>query len=334
MHIAVLGVGAVGSRVARQLVSTEVIEHVTVVDANTNRAKAVLDSLAETVKVTRAAPGRWQADDVDVVVVATGVGLHRGAANEALKIGAHVVSLSGSPEEVQELLAMDNDFRRAGLVMAVGAGFSPGLSCVLAAHGAKAFDQVDEVHIARVGSGGLACAQQRRSALRQETVDWIDGAWVSHKPGSGRELCWFPDPVGAQDCYRASLPEALLLQPVFDDLKRTTTRLSSSRKERWSARLLLPARFKEDEKLGALRVEIRGLKGSKRETTVFGVIDRPAVGAGVVATVAAVWAASGRLGTGGSSGLAGLVETTPFLSELASRGVKAAVFTGAEDGGF
>ena len=26
--------------------------------------------------------------------------------------------------------------------------------------------------------------------------------------GTGRELCWFPDPIGGRDCYRAALADA------------------------------------------------------------------------------------------------------------------------------
>ncbi|MBI3256207.1 MAG: NAD-binding protein [Actinobacteria bacterium] len=331
MHIAVLGVGATGSRVARQLVSTEGVERVTVVDRNADRARLVAESLASKVRIECAAPRAWADLGADVMVVATDVGSHRAAAAEAREAGAHVVSLSDDPEEVQSLLAMDEAFRHEGLVLAVGAGFSPGLSCVLAAHGARTFDAVDEVHIAHVGTGGRACARQRRRAMRRDATDWIDGSWVRCQPGSGRELCWFPDPIGARDCYRADLPEARLLQPAFDDITRVTARLASTRRERWMSRSFLPLSLENRDRLGALRVEVRGLRDGRRETTVFGVIDRPVVAAGVVAAVTAVWAGEGRLHDGGAKGMASLVDTTSFLGELARRGVKAAVFTGTNE---
>lgn len=331
MHIAVLGVGATGSRVARQLVSTEGVERVTVVDRIADRARLVAESLASNVRIECAEPRAWAHLGADVIVVATDVGSHRAAAIEAREAGAHVVSLSDDPEEVQSLLAMDEAFRHEGLVLAVGAGFSPGLSCVLAAHGARTFDAVDEVHIARVGTGGRACARQQRRAMRREATDWIDGSWVNCQAGSGRELCWFPDPIGARDCYQADLSEPRLLRPAFDGVTRVTARLASTRRERRLSRLFLPLSLEDRDRLGALRVEMRGLRDGRRETTVFGVIDRPAVAAGVVAAVAAVWAAEGRLHDGGAKGMASLVDTTPFLGELARRGVKAAVFTGTNE---
>ena len=56
--------------------------------------------------------------------------------------------------------------------------------------------------------------------------------------------------------------------------------------------------------LGALRVEVRGRRGSARDEYVLGAIDRPGVAAGTVAAMAAVWAAEGRLTTGSAAGAA------------------------------
>jgi hypothetical protein len=82
--------------------------------------------------------------------------------------------------------------------------------------------------------------------------------------------------------------------------------------------------------LGAIRVEVRGRRGPVRDAVVFGAIDRPAMAAGTVAAVAAVWAADGRLARPGSAGLAELVdEPVSFLHELGRRGVRAAIFEGS-----
>ncbi len=61
---------------------------------------------------------------------------------------------------------------------------------------------------------------------------------------------------------------------------------------------------------------------------MYGAIDRPAVAAGAVAAVAALWAVEGRLRRSGAGGLAELAEPGPFLGELARRGVRSAVFQG------
>jgi hypothetical protein len=84
--------------------------------------------------------------------------------------------------------------------------------------------------------------------------------------------------------------------------------------------------------LGAVRVEVRGLRGASHDVEVYGALDRPAVASGTVAAVAAAWTTDGRLSRPGAGGLAELIdEPVPFLQELARRGVRAAVFEG---GGF
>jgi hypothetical protein len=80
--------------------------------------------------------------------------------------------------------------------------------------------------------------------------------------------------------------------------------------------------------IGALRVEVRGRRGSARDEYVLGAIDRPAVAAGAVAGLSVGWIGDGRLRRYGAGGLAELADPTPFLASLAERGVKAAVFEG------
>ena len=75
-----------------------------------------------------------------------------------------------------------------------------------------------------------------------------------------------------------------------------------------------------------MRVEVRGRRGGSRDVTVLGAMDRPAVAAGAVAALSALWAAQGRLRRPGAAGLAELVDPVPFLAELRRRGVRAAVF--------
>jgi hypothetical protein len=153
---------------------------------------------------------------------------------------------------------------------------------------------------------------------------------VRRRAGSGRELSWFPDPVGGLDCYRAALPDALLLRPAFPGVGRITARVSATRRDRVTARFPMLRRPHAEGTIGAVRVEVRGRRGAITDTRVLGAIDRPGVAAGAVAAVAAGWAAGGRLARTGAGGLAELVpEPAPFLHDLAERGVRAAVFEGA-----
>ena len=79
----------------------------------------------------------------------------------------------------------------------------PGLSGLLVRHLADQLASSDEIHIAVHGTAGPACARQHHRALAgQRRWRLRDGDWVRRPAGSGRELCWFPEPVGAYDCYR------------------------------------------------------------------------------------------------------------------------------------
>jgi hypothetical protein len=187
--------------------------------------------------------------------------------------------------------------------------------------------------VAKVGTGGPACARQHHHALGGMAVDWRDGGWVHRPSGSGRELCWFPDPVGAEDCYRAALPDALLLVPAFPGVQRVTARLAATRRDRLTARLPMLRPPHPEGGPGAVRVEVRGRRGGSRDVTVLGSMDRPAVAAGAVAALAALWAVQGRTIRPGAAGLAELVEPTSFLADLRRRGVRSAVFQRNAGGG-
>jgi saccharopine dehydrogenase-like NADP-dependent oxidoreductase len=334
LNVAIVGVGAVGARAARQLASTDRVDRIVVSDPDTDKLRTVVASLGE--ERARAAGPEEDPPGADSgVAVALLAGPHTTHADTArryVEAGVSVVSVADDVDEVRSLLELDAEARAHDVSVVVGAGFSPGLTCVLATHAGTLFDHIDEVHVAKVGTGGPACASAHHRALGSAAIDWRDGAWVSRRAGSGRELCWFPDPIGGEDCYRAALPDALLLAPAFAGVERITARLAANRRDRVTARFPMLRPPHPEGGLGAVRVEVRGRRGASRAVHVLGAMDRPAVAAGAVAALAAVAAGTGELRRTGAGGLAEMVEPVPFLSELARRGVKAAVFEGAAAG--
>jgi hypothetical protein len=208
---------------------------------------------------------------------------------------------------------------------------APGLSCVLAAHLRGQFDRVDEVHVASVGTGGPACARRHHAALASMAVDWEDGDWRRRPGGSGRELIWFPEPVGGADCYRAGLSDSLLLVPAFPGCRRVTSRLEATRRDRLTSWLPMLRPPHPEGLIGAVRVEVRGWFDGRAETKILGVAITPSVAAGAVAARAALWAVEGRLARPGAAGLAVLVETPgTFLRELSTAGVTVSAFQGGD----
>jgi hypothetical protein len=303
----------VGVRVGRQLVGDDA--EVLVQDTDGGRAAEVATSLGERATVvpfTAALP-----DETDVVVLCGPAGTQAMRARELIGRGIALVS-------VGDELARDHS-----VPVVVGCGFSPGLSCVLARHGAATMDRVDEIHVSHSGTGGPACARQHHRALGLTSLDWRDGSWMERPSASGRELNWFPDPIGAMDCYRAALPDPLLLLPEFDGVKRITARVAANRRNRLTAWLPMLRPPHDDGGPGGLRVELRGWRGEESVVQVLGAMDRPATAAAAVAALTAELAVQGALHRTGVAGLAGMVDSVPFLTALARRGVRAAVFEGA-----
>jgi saccharopine dehydrogenase-like NADP-dependent oxidoreductase len=324
MRVAVIGLGAVGTRAARQLASTDEVDEVVLCDLDPARVEEVTSALGPK---GRADGGAADAlPDADVVILATPCGTQLAAARARVAQGAPVVCTSDQVDEVRALLDLGAEAEARGTTVAVGATFSPGLTCLLARLAADKLEQVDEIHVARLGTGGPACARQHHGSLGGVALDWRDGGWQRRAAGSGRELSWFPDPIGAADCYRAALPDALLLVPAFPGVGRVTARLAATRRDRLTARLPMLRPPHPEGGLGAVRVEVRGQGPEGIAVEILGAMDRPGIAGGAVAALAAVELGAGRARLQGAGGLASVVEPKPFLAELHRRGVKAATF--------
>lgn len=323
MRIGVIGAGAVGARAARQLSSTPGVD-VLISSTVRSRSDAVADAMGPTVTAVESVePG-----DVDAVVLATPAPQHQ-LANRFVSAGVPVVSTSDDREDCWELLRLDPEAAERGVAVVVGAGFAPGMSCLLARFAAASFDTIDEIHVAKHGTGGPACARQHHQALGSNAQVWRSGDWRDRTGGSGRELCWFPDPVGAYDCYNAELPDPLVLLRGFPTADRLSARVSATRRDRLTARLPMMRKPHPEGGLGAIRVEVRGTRDGQRLNEVLGAIDRPGIAAGAVAAVAALRVALGPDRRAGAVVLSdATLDTAGLLSDLADRGVKAARYVG------
>lgn len=326
MRYGVLGSGVVGARAVRQLAATTSTTDVMVADLDAARAQRVAAAVAGTARAV--SPDAILNEDLDAVVLAT-PSPHSPVAEQLLRAGRAVVSVSDDLDDVRALdrLAVLADDRDTTLV--VGAAFAPGLSCLLARYAAAMLERCDEIHVAKHGTGGPACARQHHRALGGVGLDWRDGVWLERPAGSGRELCWFPDPIGPLDCYRAELPDAWLLVPVFPGVSRVTARMSATRRDRFTARLPMLRPPHPEGGLSGVRVEVRGDRGGERAAEVLGAVDRAGIAVGAVAAVAAIEIAGPRRIIGRTTLADPRLDTEWLLAELARRGVRAARFVGS-----
>lgn len=265
---------------------------------------------------------------VDVVVLASPTPQFELAAM-LLDDGRDVVSLSDDPDDVEQLLTLHDRAVANEARLIVGAALAPGLSGVLARHLAGQLALVDEIHVAAHGTGGPACARQHHDALGSRSLGWHDGEWIERPGGSGRELCWFPEPVGSADCYRAALADPIVLHRAFPQVERISARVSATRRDRLTSRLPMLAPPHSGGGRGALRVEVRGaLDTGERVTHVAGAVGRTADLAGTVGALFAQSCVDGRCPLGVTVAGEDAVLGAWLMGEAVEAGVQLQEYTG------
>lgn len=268
----------------------------------------------------------------DVAVLAHPVAHAPLARGFALR-GASVVTVGDDFDDAAELLQLDDEFRDNGATLVVGAAMSPGLSGLLARHLANQMADVDEVHVAIHGTAGPSCARAYHRSLSRRSHGWHDDEWVAYLGGSGRELCWFPEPVGAKDCYRADFADPLLLHAAFPGVHRITARRSARRRDRFTARLPMLRAPHAEGRIGAVRVEVRGSNArGGRECLVVGVAEL--VGTATAATAAAFTTCllDGNVRPGVVVAGQADLDNVELLTQVQSFGVRLQEFTGVPQG--
>ena len=325
--IGIFGAGVVGARVAESL-SIESQTSIVVYDSSQIVAQRLARRLSETNSLIKAT-NRSELHRAKVVVLA-GPLPHTPVAKEFLGKGVSIVSTSDDIADCLNLLSLSDLATENKATLIIGAASSPGMSGLLVRNLSKAFDSIDEVHIALHGTGGPACARQHHRALSGQSIGWHDGEWLRRPAGSGRELCWFPEPVGAYDCYRGELPDPLLIKRAFPELVRVTARVSATRRDRVFARLpmLIPPRAEGG--MGGLRVEVRGTKNGERVVDVVGVAERVGQVAGVVSGCVARSISVGEISQPGAFVLGeSSLANEALLSRVMASGVQAHSFVRA-----
>jgi len=293
--IGIIGAGLVGTHVTDALVARGQVQ-LMVNDTNaaaSRRLSIRAGSGASKVQVV----STNEMFSANVVVLAC-PGPHAKAARRLLEAGVSVVSCSDDLDDTLAMIDLDAIATQARQTLVVGATMSPGLSGVLVRTMSTRFSSVDEAHIAIHGTAGPACAQQHHRALAGQSIGWHDGDWLRRPAGSGRELCWFPDPVGPRDCYRAELADPVAIHQAMPELLRVTVRMSANRRDRLTARLPMLTPPHAEGGIGALRVEVRGWRDDARHVEVVGIADRVAHIAGLVAATAARKVIGGEFASG------------------------------------
>lgn len=157
MKILVLGAGRMGHGAAFDLIrNSSGVDSVTVADFDAKKSEAVASSIggdsivAKQIDASDESAVRHLFSEHDAVISCVNYWLNAKLTKTAIETGTHFCDLGGNNYVVDEQLAMNREAEAAGVNVIPDCGLAPGMVSILAMHGYKLFDSVDEINI-RVG---------------------------------------------------------------------------------------------------------------------------------------------------------------------------------------
>lgn len=252
-----------------------------------------------------------------VAVVATTPEQQVTRCEQLVAMGVPVVSAAGEPEIVRTLWSL-GESSRCEVPVVVGAAFAPGLSSLLVAYLMQRFDSTHEVHVASFGTGGPACARAHHRAMSAPATEVRDGRLHRPRSGTGRQLVWFPEPVGGADCYFGGLADPFLMHRIFPTIDRVQARQAATRRDRLTSLLPMLRRPHAEGLLGATVAEVRGVRDGEVEHVALGASVPQATGAAHVAAAMARIVADVGMSPGATSVVA-VEDPASVLADLAGK---------------
>lgn len=237
MKVVQLGCGICGLVCAEHLSKNRKIDELILADAKTEGATALADRLKNPRVSIRKVDGTDRQavtkllKGTDIVVATMPWRLNRLAMEVAAKVRTNYVDF-GMPfdstgPEYDQYAAMCKD---AGITALVGMGEEPGMSDVLAVHGASKLDRADEAH---VYDGDNASVEGLEFFSSWSPIDLLDETSVPAAvfrdgkiefipPLSARIVYQFPDPIGPLPVYKTNHDETYFMPMGVKSLKHAS----------------------------------------------------------------------------------------------------------------
>jgi lysine 6-dehydrogenase len=153
-----IGAGAMGAVAARTAAAQPAVRQLVVADLVASRAEQLASAIAGRGAAVTAAQAdvldpvalRALLADADAVINTSGPFSRMGTAvlSAAIATGTHYLDICDDPQPTQDMLALDQPARDAGVIAVVGIGASPGISNLLAARAARGMDTIDALYTA------------------------------------------------------------------------------------------------------------------------------------------------------------------------------------------
>jgi saccharopine dehydrogenase-like NADP-dependent oxidoreductase len=243
MRIGIVGAGAMGAYVAREIVRSAPGTELTIVDADGERAARLAALCAQPASAAQAC----DAADVGalaaalrgctVVANAAQYEINLEVMQAALSAGAHYLDLGGMFHMTRRQLALGPEFERAGLTAILGIGAAPGLSNVLARHACQALERVESIAASFAAAAPDAPPSEIfvppysiRTIMQEfceDSMQFLEGEITAQPPLAGRRTIEFPAPIGAVNCVYTLHSEPATLPLTFRDkgVREVTWRL-------------------------------------------------------------------------------------------------------------
>ncbi len=280
------GCGAVGSTAARALAAGGHFSELVIADKEEEAARRLAAELGD--KVSAAAVDADDAGSLrevmsgsDVVLNCVGPFYRFGPPilRAAIEAGVNYVDICDDMDATQEMLAMDEQAKAAGVSALVGMGSSPGMANLLVKFTAQTLlDQVDSVDIYHAHGGepveGPAVIKHRFHSMEIDIPMFLDGEYRTVRlfEESGKaleEMTDFRD-VGTYPVYAYPHPETITLPKYIKGVRRVT-----------NLGLVIPVSYanliKDMVRLGLTSdepLEVQGQKVIPREFAVAFVLSR------------------------------------------------------------
>ncbi len=232
------GAGAMGRATVTDLARQSDVEKVIIGDLNIEEAGKFAASFNDprviSCKIDLTDPESLKSAfaDVETVVNASWYEFGVDVMNGCLAANCNYVDLGGLYNLTLKQLKLDQAFKDAGLVACLGLGAAPGMTNILAVHGAKKLDQVEEVHMRTGSTGGKGFAYSAKTVLDECTFNpimYLGGKLVTLDPLSGKQKYKMPEPVGEVEGFYSIHSELATIPSSISGVKDVTFRVAFSK---------------------------------------------------------------------------------------------------------
>ncbi|MCD6260909.1 MAG: saccharopine dehydrogenase NADP-binding domain-containing protein [Thaumarchaeota archaeon] len=233
MKALIVGVGAVGSVIAKHLARSEEVEELIIADKSLERARRVAaetgrrKAVAKRVNALNYRRVAKLAKNVDILINATLPKYNLSLMKACLEAGAHYIDLAS--DDTDEQIKLNRRFKEQGLTALICMGEDPGLSNILARYGVEQLSKVRSIKIRDCESSiikgmrthltPLYSKEVYFSELSESAYIYQNGRYRRLPPLSGYEEYEFPPPIGRMPVYAVSHEEVFTIPKYIKGVK-------------------------------------------------------------------------------------------------------------------